>query len=82
MSNGFDGSASVPGCSWDHKFYAVTPDGKKKWEFATGEMVTAGPTIGPDGTIHFGSWTGRSTRSNRVRPVILQFSFWAVISCS
>ena len=41
--------------SWDHKFYAVKPDGTKKWEFATGGAVSASPAIAADGTIYFGS---------------------------
>jgi len=43
------------GCR-DRKFYAVRPDGKKKWEFKTGAWVDSSPAIAADGTIYFGSW--------------------------
>jgi hypothetical protein len=37
------------------KLYALKRDGTKKWEFATGDIVSS-PAIAADGTIYFGSW--------------------------
>ena len=41
--------------SWDGNFYALKPDGSKKWVFATSNIVVSSPAIGTDGTIYFGS---------------------------
>jgi outer membrane protein assembly factor BamB len=41
------------GCD-DHNFYALTPDGRLKWKFATDDPITSSPAIGADGTIYFG----------------------------
>jgi outer membrane protein assembly factor BamB len=42
--------------SRDRKLYAVTPQGKQKWTFATGAWIDSSPAIGADGTVYFGSW--------------------------
>src|ERR1044071_2439788 len=42
--------------SRDRKFYAVRPDGKKKWEFPTGGWVDSSPALADDGAVFFGSW--------------------------
>jgi outer membrane protein assembly factor BamB len=41
--------------SWDKNFYAVNPDGSKKWQFRTGGEIVSSPAIGADGRIYFGS---------------------------
>jgi outer membrane protein assembly factor BamB len=41
--------------SWDTNFYALNPDGSKKWSFATGGIIDSSPAISADGTIYFGS---------------------------
>ena len=41
--------------SHDAKFYAINPDGTKKWEFVMGDGTDSTPSIGSDGTIYFGS---------------------------
>jgi outer membrane protein assembly factor BamB len=41
--------------SWDKKFYALNPDGSKKWEFATGGPVVSSAAIDAGGSIYFGS---------------------------
>jgi outer membrane protein assembly factor BamB len=41
--------------SWDGKFYALTAEGRKQWEFATGGPIDSSPAIAVDGTIYFGS---------------------------
>jgi outer membrane protein assembly factor BamB len=38
-----------------NKFYAITPEGKKKWDFTTESFVTSSPAVGPNGTIYFGT---------------------------
>ena len=43
------------GCR-DNKFYALRPDGKKKWEFQTGAWVDSSPAVASDGAVCFGSW--------------------------
>ena len=40
----------------DTSFWAVNPDGSRKWAFATNDGVETSPGIGPDGTIYFGSY--------------------------
>jgi len=42
--------------SRDHRLYAVSPEGRKQWEFKTGGWVDASPAIAADGTVYFGSW--------------------------
>lgn len=37
------------------KLYAVTPDGQKKWDYASGSYATMTPTIGTDGTLYAGT---------------------------
>lgn len=39
-----------------NSFYAVNPDGTRKWQFPTNDGVETSPGIGPDGTIYFGSY--------------------------
>ena len=41
--------------SWDKNFYALTPDGTKKWSFATAKPITSSPAIAADGAVYFGS---------------------------
>jgi hypothetical protein len=50
---GSDGTIYVG--SFDHKFYAINPDGTEKWHFRTGFHVYSSPAIGTDGTIYIGS---------------------------
>jgi outer membrane protein assembly factor BamB len=38
--------------------YALTPDGKRKWRFDTGDYVSATPALGADGTLYIGSLDG------------------------
>jgi outer membrane protein assembly factor BamB len=42
--------------SRDRRFYAVQPNGKKRWEFETGAWVDSSPALGHDGLVYFGSW--------------------------
>lgn len=39
-----------------NSFYAINPDGTRKWNFPTDDGVETSPGIGPDGTIYFGSY--------------------------
>jgi outer membrane protein assembly factor BamB len=48
-----DGTIYI-GCQ-DDTFYAVTPEGLKKWDLRAGDDVDSSPAIGADGTIYFGS---------------------------
>jgi outer membrane protein assembly factor BamB len=50
---GADGTIYVG--SYDHKLYAVSPDGMLKWEFLTGGLVKSSPAVGTDGTVYVGS---------------------------
>ena len=45
--------------SHDDRFYALTCDGKKKWEFATGGDIAGTAAIAADGTIYVGSDDGK-----------------------
>ena len=45
--------------SWDHKLYAINPDGTEKWAFTTGHYVYSSPAIGSNGTIYVGSRDGK-----------------------
>jgi outer membrane protein assembly factor BamB len=40
----------------DTSFWAVNPNGTRKWAFATKNGVESSPAIGADGTIYFGSY--------------------------
>ena len=40
----------------DTVFFAVNPDGSRKWSFVMGDGVESSPAIGPDGTIYVGSY--------------------------
>ncbi|MFA6423149.1 MAG: PQQ-binding-like beta-propeller repeat protein [Patescibacteria group bacterium] len=52
-----DGTAYLG--AFDHKFYAISKDGKEKWSYETGDKITeAAPAIGADGTIYFTSEDG------------------------
>jgi outer membrane protein assembly factor BamB len=52
-----DGTAYLG--AFDHKFYAISKDGKVKWSYETGDKITeASPAIGADGTIYFTSEDG------------------------
>jgi outer membrane protein assembly factor BamB len=44
--------------SHDAKFYALSPDGEKRWEFATGGPVISSPALDWDGGIYFTSVDG------------------------
>lgn len=37
------------------RFWAIRPDGTKRWEFATGGSVRSSPAIGADGTVYVGA---------------------------
>ena len=50
---GATGPAVLPA---DTSFFAVNPDGTRKWAFDTNDGVETSPGIGPDGTIYFGSY--------------------------
>ena len=41
--------------SWDHKVYALKPDGQKKWDYLTDGGVPSSPALADDGTIYIGS---------------------------
>jgi len=41
--------------SYDNNFYAINPDGSKKWTFNTDDRVFSSPAIGSDGIIYVGS---------------------------
>jgi outer membrane protein assembly factor BamB len=41
--------------------YCLTPDGKLKWRFETGDQVDSGPVLGKDGTLYVGSDDHRLT---------------------
>ena len=41
--------------SWDKNFYALKPDGSKRWQFPTGGPVVSSPAIDTSGTIYCGS---------------------------
>ncbi len=43
----------------DHSLYAIRPDGSLRWTFETDDRIRSSPSIGPDGTIYFGSFDGR-----------------------
>jgi len=53
---GADGTIYVG--AYDHNFYAINPDGTRKWNFRTGDVVDSSPAIGTDGTIYVGSDDG------------------------
>ena len=44
--------------SHDKNFYALAPDGKLKWKFATGAEIIASPAIADGQTIYFSSTDG------------------------
>ncbi|UTB32334.1 MAG: PQQ-binding-like beta-propeller repeat protein [Methanobacterium sp. ERen5] len=50
---GSDGTIYIG--SWDHKVYALNPNGTKKWTYTTGNEIYSSPAIGSDGTIYIGS---------------------------
>jgi outer membrane protein assembly factor BamB len=50
---GSDGTIYVG--SYDHKLYAINPDGTEKWNFMTGGIVRSSPAINYNGTIYIGS---------------------------
>ncbi len=41
------------------RVYAYRPDSTRKWEFQTGDAISAAPAIGPDGTVYIGSGDGK-----------------------
>ncbi|MBZ2165925.1 PQQ-binding-like beta-propeller repeat protein [Methanobacterium spitsbergense] len=41
--------------SWNGNFYALKPDGTKKWNYTIGNYADSSPAIGSDGTIYFRS---------------------------
>ena len=41
--------------SYDHRVYAINPEGTEKWSFATGGSVVSSPAVGTDETIYVGS---------------------------
>jgi outer membrane protein assembly factor BamB len=42
----------------DSVFYAVNPDGTRKWFVSAGGSVESSPAIAPDGTVYFGAGNG------------------------
>ena len=42
------------GCE-DYKFFAISSNGQKKWEFYAGKYVRSSPAVAQDGTIYVGS---------------------------
>jgi outer membrane protein assembly factor BamB len=52
---GEDGTVFI-GCD-DGKYYAVTPQGKVKWEFTSKSPIHAAPALGTDGTVYLGLGT-------------------------
>jgi outer membrane protein assembly factor BamB len=57
-----DGTIYVPGrypgtkgIPWFWAFYAVSPEGTIKWRVTVDAPILSGPTIGPDGTVYFGT---------------------------
>lgn len=40
------------------RVFAIAPDGAQRWMFLAPDWVDATPAVGPDGTIHFGTWDG------------------------
>ena len=44
--------------SHDKKFYALAPDGHKKWEFATGGPIISSPALNQDQCLYFTSVDG------------------------
>jgi outer membrane protein assembly factor BamB len=40
--------------SWDHKLWALKPDGSRKWVFAAESEIKSSPALGRDGTLYFG----------------------------
>jgi len=53
LAIGADGTIYVG--SWDHKLYAINPDGSRKWTFTAADEIQSSPAIGADGTIYVGS---------------------------
>ena len=59
VSVGADGTIYVAGMVADPSgsggtgaIFAVTPNGTQKWVFITGDLMIAGPNVGPDGNIY------------------------------
>jgi len=40
----------------DMSLYALNPEGTKKWEYGTGDVVHSSPAVGSDGTVYIGSY--------------------------
>ena len=57
LAVGADGTVYVG--SYDHKLYALTPEGQLKWSFATGGQVDSSPVVGVDDTVYVGSWDNK-----------------------
>jgi outer membrane protein assembly factor BamB len=41
--------------AWDGRFWALDPEGGRKWVFSTGREIKSSPAVGDDGTVYFGS---------------------------
>jgi len=41
--------------TWKGAFWALNPDGSRKWVFETGNEIKSAPAVGADGTVYFGS---------------------------
>lgn len=50
------GAAGVIPSPADTSFWAINPDGSRKWGFYIGDGVESSPAIGFDGTLYFGSY--------------------------
>ncbi|MEI6782767.1 MAG: PQQ-binding-like beta-propeller repeat protein [Verrucomicrobiota bacterium] len=51
--------------TWNGMLWAITPDGRRKWVFPTGNEIKSAPAVGADGTVYFGS---RDRKFYAVRP--------------
>ena len=48
------GSSSLLFGGEDSTFYAITPDGQRKWPVSADNWIESSPAIGADGTVYFG----------------------------
>ena len=53
------GAAGNPPVAVETVFFAINPDGSRKWSFDMEDGAESSPAIGPDGTIYVGSYDGK-----------------------